>query len=109
MRGEVRRIIEHCLQLEYSKAQDARAGWRDSIIDARAEIDDKISPSLRLDLDQHLPRLWSRARNKAANGLRGRGETDAADMLPADCPYALDDLLADDWHPANCRGLLDGR
>jgi len=109
VRSQTRRIIEHCLKLEYSKAQDPRAGWRDAMIDARAEIEDKISPSLRRDLEQYLPRLWAQARNKAANGLRGHGEPAAADMLPADCPYALDDLLADDWYPKNRRGLPDDR
>jgi hypothetical protein len=29
--------------------------------------------------------------------------------LPVDCPYALDDLLADDWYPANRHGLPDDR
>ena len=51
VRSQVRRIIEHCLKLEYSRARYPRAGWRDSIIDARAGLDDKLSPSLRLDLE----------------------------------------------------------
>jgi hypothetical protein len=67
-----------------------RAGWRDSIIDVRAELDDKLSPSLRGDLEHQLPRLWIQARTKADNALRGHREPDAADLLPADCPYALD-------------------
>lgn len=46
---------------------------------------------------------------QAHNGLRRFGEPDAADMLPADCPYALGDLLADDRYPANRRGLPDDR
>jgi len=51
----------------------------------------------------------SEARTKADNALRGHREPDAADLLPADCPYALDDLLADGWYPANRRGLPDDR
>jgi hypothetical protein len=27
--------------------------------------------------------------------------------LPAICPYAFDDLLADEWWPANRHGLAD--
>lgn len=108
VRSQTRRIIEHCLKLEYSKTQDRRGGWYDSIIDARTILADKLSRSLRRDLDQHSSRLWAQARNKAHNGLRFT-EPDAADMLPTDCPYALDDLLADDWHPANRRGLPDDR
>jgi hypothetical protein len=109
VRSQVRRIIEHCLKLEYSGARYPRAGWRDSVIDARAELGDKLSPSLRRDLEQQLPRLWTQARTKADNALRGRREPDAADLLPADCPYALDHLLADGWYPPNRRGLPDDR
>jgi hypothetical protein len=109
VRSQLRRIIEHCLKLEYSRALDPRAGWYDSILDARAELDDKLSPSLRRDLDDRLQRLWTRSRTKAENALRRFGEPDAADLLPSDCPYALDDLLADDWYPLNRRGLPDDR
>jgi hypothetical protein len=35
--------------------------------------------------------------------------TDAVDLLPSDCPYALDDLLTDGWYPANRRGLPEDR
>jgi Domain of unknown function DUF29 len=109
VRSPLRRIIEHCLKLELSRAIDRRGGWYGSIIDARTEIDDRLSPSLRRDLDDQLPRLWSQARSKADNGLRRFGEPDAADLLPADCPYALDDLLTEGWYPANRRGLPDDR
>jgi hypothetical protein len=109
VRSQVRRIIEHCLQLEYSMARYPRAGWRDSIIDARARLDDKLSPSLRLDLEQQLARLWRQARTKAENALRGDREADAVDLLPSDCPYALDDLLTDGWYPAKRRSLPEDR
>ncbi|HEX5078638.1 MAG TPA: DUF29 family protein [Geminicoccaceae bacterium] len=87
VRSQVRRIIEHCLKLEYSRAVEPRGGSYDSVIDARTQLDD--------DLEEQLPRLWTQARSKADNGLRRFGEPDAADMLPAGCPYTLDDLFAD--------------
>jgi hypothetical protein len=64
---------------------------------------------LRRDLEQQLPRLWARSRTKADNALRGHREPDAADLLPADCPYGLDELLTDGWYPGNRRGLPDDR
>jgi hypothetical protein len=109
VRSQLRRIIEHCLKLEYSRAPAPRGGWYDSIIDARAVLDDKLSPSLHRDLEEHLQRLWAQARNKADNGLRRFAEPDAADLLPADFPYLLDDLRTDAWYPRNRRGLPDDR
>jgi hypothetical protein len=109
VRSQLRRIIEHCLKLEYSDALEPRGGWYDSIMDARAELDDKLSPSLRRDLENQLPRLWARARAKVDSGLRRFGEPASADLLPVDCGYVLDDLLADGWYPANRRGLPDDR
>jgi Domain of unknown function DUF29 len=109
VRSQLRGIIEHCLKLEFSRTRYPRAGWRSSIIDARAALGDKLSPSLRRDLDEHLPRIWTQARNKTDNELRGHRESDAAGMLPNDCPYAIDDLLTDDWYPPNRRGLPDDR
>ena len=38
VRSQLRRIIEHFSKLEHSRARDPRGGWRDSILDARAEI-----------------------------------------------------------------------
>jgi hypothetical protein len=110
VRSQLRRIIEHCLKLEYSRAWDPPppAGATRSST-PRVELEDKLSPSLRHDLEQHRARLWAQALKKAASALRGHGEPDAADLLPRDCPYLLDDLLADDWYPANRRGLPDDR
>jgi hypothetical protein len=51
---------------------------------------------LRRDVEEHLPRLQAQARNKADSGLRRLAGPDA-DLLPADLPYALDDLLPDAW------------
>ncbi len=54
-----------------------------------------------------LPKLFIRARRKAARDLAARGEKDAARAFPADCPYAFADLIADEWWPVNRHGLRD--
>jgi hypothetical protein len=56
---------------------------------------------------QDLQDLYARPRRKAARDLAAQGEKDAARALPQDCPYAFDDLLADEWWPANRHGLRD--
>ena len=99
VRSQVRRILEHFLKLAYSPAGDPRHGWRGSIIDARAELDDKLSPTLRHDILGVLGKLYAAARNKVASDLQDHGEQYAAASLPAECPYAVDEILADGWYP----------
>jgi hypothetical protein len=74
-------------------------------MDARTEIEDKITPTIRRGLPRRLPRLWQQARRNTAAALRLRGERAAADALPAECPYRLADLLRHDWHPASRHDL----
>jgi hypothetical protein len=105
VRSQVRRIIEHCLKLEHSPARGPRAAWYETIIDARTEIEDKITLTIRRGLPRRFPRLWQQARRNAAAALRLHGEHAAAEALPAECPYRLADLLRHDWHPASRHGL----
>jgi Domain of unknown function DUF29 len=105
VRSQLRRIIEHCLKLEYSPAREPRAGWYETIIQARTEIEDKISPTIRRGLPKRLPRLWAQARRDTAAALRLCGEPAAADALPAACPWRLADLLRHDWYPPSRHGL----
>jgi hypothetical protein len=99
VRSQARRILKHFLKLAYSPAGDPRYGWMGSIVDARAILEDKLSATLRRDLETSLPRLYRSARKQAELGLREYRETGAADSLPAECPYTLDQILADDWYP----------
>ena len=99
VRSQVRRIIEHFLKLAYSPAHDPRHGWRGSIIDARAELDDKMSPTLRHDLMNVLDKLYAAAQRRVASDLHDYGEEVAASSLPEKCPYTVDQILAEDWYP----------
>jgi hypothetical protein len=99
VRSHVRRIIEHFLKLSYSPAQDPRFDWMASIVDARALLSDKISPSLRRDVRTRLPKLYLGARRRAELGLRQHHEVEAAEALPPSCPYTLDQILREDWYP----------
>lgn len=107
VRSHVRRIIEHLLKLEYSRAREPRGSWRSSIINARVEIEDKLTRSLRRDLARQLPRLYGRGRLLAVDGMGTYGEAEDARALPTSCPYDLEAILDLDWYPASRHGLTD--
>lgn len=107
VRSQIRRIIEHCLKLEHLPAAESCLGWKISIDDARNEIADRLTPTIRQDLEAALPQLFTQARRVAAKALLATSEQPAADPLPAANPYHLDDLLADDWYPLSRHGFVD--
>jgi len=100
VRSEARRILEHFLKLAYSPASDPRISWMRSIVDARQAIEDRLTPTLRRDLEASLTRLYRGARKQAGLGLREYKEDVAAASMPAECPYTLDQILAEDWYPS---------
>ena len=100
VRGQVRRVIEHLLKLQYSPAQPPRRDWQATIVDARAELADKLTSTLRRDARDRLPKLYAVARRKAVLALEEFGEEAAIDKIPQNCPYALADIVRDDWFPA---------
>jgi hypothetical protein len=99
VRSHVRRIIEHVLKLQYSPAQEPRYGWIGSIVDARQEISDKITPTIRRELEAELARLYGAGRKRAEVAMAGYGEAAAVARLPAACPYTFDQILREDWYP----------
>ena len=99
VRSRVRRILLHLLKLAHSPARDPRSDWMGSIIDARAEIENKLSPSLQRDAEERLARLYVLARKQAALDLLKYHEDEAAQSLPQECPYTLDQILGEDWYP----------
>lgn len=107
VRRQVRRIIEHLLKLEFSRSAGPRAAWRESIIDARNTLDDKVTATLRLDIEAELPRLFRQARDKAAAGPERFDDPNAVEALPEECPYSLGDICRERWYPANRHGVTD--
>jgi hypothetical protein len=99
VRSQVRRILVHFLKLAYSPARDPRFDWMASIIDARAELDDKLTPTLRRDVEQRLGGLYAVANEQAVLELLKYKERDAALTLPGECPYTIDQILTKGWYP----------
>jgi hypothetical protein len=54
---------------------------------------------LRRDIEESLPRLYATTRKRVVRDLEKYGEHDAARSLPAECPYTIDQILAEDWYP----------
>src|SRR3546814_5135982 len=98
--SQLERIVEHGLKLEFSTAREPRAGWFDSIDDARGQIAYKLTPSLRTQVVAERARVYGRALRRARQSLHRYGETPD---LPVDCPYPLDELLNNAWYPAGRR------
>ncbi|HET6468195.1 MAG TPA: DUF29 domain-containing protein [Geminicoccaceae bacterium] len=108
LRSWTARIIEHLLLLEHSPARDPRPGWSSEIVDFRAEIEERLTATLRRDLARRLPQLFADARRRLAQKLGRQGEANVIARLPEQCPYSLDQILGD-WWPDEQPEPGDGR
>ncbi len=72
----VRTVIEHRMKLQASPATAPRAGWRDTVLRVRDDIEDVLddSPSLRRDLAAIIARETERARRLVKEALADHGE-----------------------------------
>jgi Domain of unknown function DUF29 len=107
VRSQIRRIVEHLLKLEFSPSPLPRADWRHSVAQARDEVQDHMTASMRPDVVAEVVRLFDRGRRDAAFALAKHGERDAAKALPTVCPYGFDEMVRHDWYPRNRHGLTD--
>jgi uncharacterized protein DUF29 len=98
VRSRARTIIGHLLKLQHSPAVEPRPGWRDTVRTQRNDLLDDLTPTLRRELDQELEELYARARQQAEGSMRDDGEHAAADALPENCPYTLEQITGD-WLP----------
>jgi hypothetical protein len=105
--SQLERVIEHLLKLELSPSPAPRRQWMISVNNARGEIERRMTATIRREIEPGLPERYRRGRRNAELALLDHGEKDAARTLPADCPYALDDLMADEWWPVNRHSLRD--
>jgi hypothetical protein len=75
----------------------------ETIVDARQELSDKLTPTLRREVEGTLEKLYGDARRRAALGLRRYDEADAAERLPTTCPYSWDEICEQDWYPGSTK------
>jgi len=93
--SHIRILLVHLLKWRW---QPSRRGtsWRNSILNARAAIEDVLSasPSLRPDVERGMAKEYRRARREAARQMHIE-----ADRLPEICPYEPAQLVDDDFFP----------
>lgn len=94
LRSWTTRIIEHLLMLQHSSAADLRHGWMTEVVDFRSEVEDRLTPTLRRDLQRHLPQLYERAHRNLLRKLAAYGELQPR-ALPEVYPFTLDQVLGD--------------
>ena len=98
--SHIRTIIEQLAKLEASPATDPRASWQETVLRARADIEELLeaSPSLKGSLDKVVEREHSRALRLAAAALTTYGETP---RVPLDgLRYSTDQVLGP-WLPGD--------
>jgi hypothetical protein len=101
LKSQVRRVIEHLLKLEYSRAADPRMGWIESIRDARNEIEAVIedSPSLQTDISAAIAAEMKRGSRKAITELEKYGDLDPATLARIRAATYTPDQVLGDWFP----------
>lgn len=103
--SQVERIIEYLLKLEYSPSPAPRRQWLVSLASARGHVAKRLTASMRVELEAGLALSYARARRRAVMSLWDHGEIDeAAALLPETCPYALGEIVDEEWLPASQHG-----
>lgn len=91
-------ILVHLMKLQASPASAPHAGWRDTILEQRDEIDRLLAdaPSLRVRVPSIIAAEMDRARRRAEAALEAYGEHPGAH--PDAIAYAEDQVLGS-WLP----------
>ena len=101
LRSQITRILRHLVKLEASPAAVPRAGWRATIREARAEIEDVLedSPSLRREAQAMIAKRIRAATELAADDLgQHREPADAIRTRLEKGGYTEAEVLGD-WFP----------
>jgi hypothetical protein len=101
LRSQIRRIIRHLVKLQWSPAVDPRRRWRESIRDARSEIQDVLvdSPSLARELEDLVKEQTVRGIGEAVDDMADQGEQGSLDLRAVRrSSYSREQILGD-WFP----------
>jgi hypothetical protein len=90
----IRQIFVHLLTAASEKESRAQAHWRTETLAFQADLPKFYTPSMRRLID--MDAIWKKALEIADSGLREHGGS-LAPGLPEHCPYALAEIVADDF------------
>jgi hypothetical protein len=96
-------IIGQLLQLAHSMLGDPRRSWKSTANSHRDELETRLTPTLRQELEAGLEEVYAEGRQLAATVLEMEG-TDR-DWLPRNCPYVFAQILEENWFPTNVYGF----
>lgn len=101
LESQIRRIIEHLLKLENSRASGPRRGWKGSIVDARNNIEALLArnPSLANEMRQIVAAEQRRGAKKALIALERHRETDIAVAARIRTTTYTEEQILGDWFP----------
>lgn len=101
LRNRLVTVIEHLLKLEYSRATDPRAGWRDTVKRERRSIEHLLedSPSLKAEVARMIERDTQPTAHDVAETLKAHGEINQPVLMKlASTHYDAAQVLGD-WFP----------
>lgn len=90
--SQLKRLLVHLLKWQFQPQQQG-AGWRKTIVDARAIIK-KATGSLNVRLEDFIADVYPAACRQALREME-----DASIELPDECPYSLAQLRNDEFWP----------
>jgi len=104
--SQIRRIIEHLLKLENSRAMNPRRGWVESTNDARIEIEALLehSPSLKNEIAAAIAAEMQRASRKAVRDLEKFDDLEPASLARIRGAVYTEEQILGDWFPAEPQG-----
>ncbi len=101
--SQIRRILRHLFKLEASPTADPRGGWRATIRDARAEVEELLetSPSLRREVEGVIRKQRVAAAKLAADDLEGHGEVGVTIKARLEGGGFTTEQVLGDWLPSS--------
>jgi hypothetical protein len=101
LRSQLTRIQRHLIKLGHSPVRYPRRGWRESVREARAEIENLLNenPSLKNELDRFTAEQLSQAVKLASSDLEDYRELDATRRKAVySTSFTVEQVLSD-WFP----------